>query len=176
MGSGPRLVHPFDVPGGVPLPRASRADPTFRRLAAGPTASNGAGCALSLTMVFSLNRGDFVGISGWCASLMEWHIALRAPLPSVTSTSASNYISVPADPQISPRLQKLSRFAFSPEALAHWQIIASAVLLGGGVARFGGHLRRLAALTELVAPGGSRSDFEEGSKVSGFRPGVMARR
>lgn len=48
------------------------------------------------------------------------------------ATSASNHISVPADQQISPRQRKAFPLRFLAGVLAHWQIIASAVLLGGG--------------------------------------------
>lgn len=64
---------------------------------------------------------------------------------------------------------------FLAGALAHWQIIASAVLLGGGVAGLAATYDNYCGMTELsYAPAALRSDFEQGAKVSGFRAGVMA--
>ena len=91
------------------------------------------------------------------------------------ATSASNHISVPADQQISPRQRKAFPLRFLAGVLAHWQIIASAVLLGGGVAGLAATYDDYCGMTELsYAPAALRSDFEEGSKGSGFRPGVLA--
>ena len=64
---------------------------------------------------------------------------------------------------------------FLAGALAHWQIIASAVLLGGGVAGLAATYDNYCGMTELsYAPAALQSDFEQGAKVSGFRAGVMA--
>lgn len=91
------------------------------------------------------------------------------------ATSASNHTSASADAQTSPRPRKAFPLRFLAGALAHWQIIASAVLLGGGVAGLAATYDDYCGMTELsYAPAALRSDFEEGSKVSGFRPGVMA--
>ena len=91
------------------------------------------------------------------------------------ATSASNHISVPADQQISPRQRKAFPLRFLAGVLAHWQILASAVLLGGGVAGLAATYDDYCGMTELsYAPAALRSDFEEGSKVAGFRPGVLA--
>ena len=91
------------------------------------------------------------------------------------ATSASNHTSASADAQTSPRPRKAFPLRFIAGVLAHWQIIASAVLLGGGVAGLAATYDDYCGMTELsYAPAALRSDFEEGSKVSGFRPGVMA--
>lgn len=91
------------------------------------------------------------------------------------ATSASNHTSASADAQTSPRPRIAFPLRFLAGALAHWQIIASAVLLGGGVAGLAATYDDYCGMTELsYAPAALRSDFEEGSKVSGFRPGVMA--
>lgn len=64
---------------------------------------------------------------------------------------------------------------FLAGALAHWQIIASAVLLSGGVAGLAATYDNYCGMTELsYAPAALQSDFEQGAKVSGFRAGVMA--
>lgn len=91
------------------------------------------------------------------------------------ATSASNHTSASADEQTSPRPRKAFPLRFIAGVLAHWQIIASAVLLGGGVAGLAATYDDYCGMTELsYAPAALRSDFEEGSKVSGFRPGVVA--
>lgn len=92
------------------------------------------------------------------------------------ATSASNHTSVSADQQISsPRPRRAFPLRFLAGALAHWQIIASAVLLGGGVAGLAATYDNYCGMTELsYAPAALRSDFEQGAKVSGFRAGVMA--
>ncbi len=92
-----------------------------------------------------------------------------------SATGANNHTSASADAQTSPRQRKAFPLRFLAGALAHWQIIASAVLLGGGVAGLAATYDDYCGMTELsYAPAALRSDFEEGSKVSGFRPGVMA--
>ena len=59
---------------------------------------------------------------------------------------------------------------FLAGALAHWQIIASAVLLGGGVAGLAATYDNYCGMTELsYAPAALQSDFEQGlrCRVSG---------
>lgn len=54
---------------------------------------------------------------------------------------------------------------FLAGALAHWQIIASAVLLGGGVAGLAATYDNYCGMTELsYAPAALQSDFEQGAK------------
>ena len=92
-----------------------------------------------------------------------------------SATGANNHIPASADAQTSPRQRKAFPLRFLAGALAHWQIIASAVLLGGGVAGLAATYDDYCGMTELsYAPAALRSDFEEGSKVAGFRPGVLA--
>ena len=92
-----------------------------------------------------------------------------------SATGANNHTPASADAQTSPRQRKAFPLRFLAGALAHWQIIASAVLLGGGVAGLAATYDDYCGMTELsYAPAALRSDFEEGSKVAGFRPGVMA--
>ena len=92
-----------------------------------------------------------------------------------SATGANNHTSASADAQTSPRQRKAFPLRFLAGALAHWQIIASAVLLGGGVAGLAATYDDYCGMTELsYAPAALRSDFEEGSKVAGFRPGVLA--
>ena len=92
-----------------------------------------------------------------------------------SATGANNHTPASADAQASPRQRKAFPLRFLAGALAHWQIIASAVLLGGGVVGLAATYDDYCGMTELsYAPAALRTDFEEGSKVSGFRPGVMA--
>ena len=92
-----------------------------------------------------------------------------------SATGATNHTPASADAQASPRQRKAFPLRFLAGALAHWQIIASAVLLGGGVVGLAATYDDYCGMTELsYAPAALRTDFEEGSKVSGFRPGVMA--
>ena len=92
-----------------------------------------------------------------------------------SATGANNHIPASADAQTSPLQRKAFPLRFLTGALAHWQIIASAVLLGGGVAGLAATYEDYCGMTELsYAPTALRPDFEEGSKVAGFRPGVLA--
>ncbi|MDO5750463.1 MAG: lytic transglycosylase domain-containing protein [Rothia sp. (in: high G+C Gram-positive bacteria)] len=59
--------------------------------------------------------------------------------------------------------------------LAHWQIIASAVLLSGGVAGLAAtHTEHCAPDELFYAPSQVRADIEQAARVSGFRPGLIA--
>ena len=64
---------------------------------------------------------------------------------------------------------------FLASVLAHWQIIASAVLLSGGVAGLAATHTEHCAPDELTyAPAEVRADIEQAARVSGFRPGLIA--
>ena len=91
-----------------------------------------------------------------------------------SATGANNHIPASADAQTSPRQRKAFPLRFLTGALAHWQIIAFAVLLGGGVAGLAATYDDYCGMTELSYAPALRPDFEEGSKVAGFRPGVLA--
>lgn len=59
--------------------------------------------------------------------------------------------------------------------LAHWQVIASAVLLGSGVAGLASTYESYCGLTDLTyAPTEVRDDLEAAAKEAGLRPGVLA--
>ena len=84
------------------------------------------------------------------------------------ATSASNHTSASADAQTSPRPHKAFPLRFLAGALAHWQIIASAVLLGGGVAGLAATYDDYCGMTELsYAPAALRSDFEAQARYLG---------
>ena len=77
-----------------------------------------------------------------------------------SATGANNHTPASADAQTSPRQRKAFPLRFLAGVLAHWQIIASAVLLGGGVAGLAATYDDYCGMTELsYAPAALRSDF-----------------
>lgn len=59
--------------------------------------------------------------------------------------------------------------------MANWQVLASSVLLGGGVVGLAATYNTYCHSTDLsYAPAEVREDLERGATVAGYRPGILA--